>query len=160
MKRLASFTIIELVVAMLISSIAVTIVYYTYSLMKSQLEKRMQASGRSAEYVLFERALRRDFERAARIEDSAGGKFILLRIDGDRIRYLIDTVNMVRSRGEISDTFSLKGNVDGIRYLSDSLPLVTALRVNTLFGQESLPLFLQKDYTARELLQAANDPHE
>jgi type II secretory pathway pseudopilin PulG len=104
----------ELVVAMLISSVVISIVFYAYSLVGNQLRQRQVQSGKIMECILFQRAFRRDFEKAESIGDLANRKDLLLSLSGHTIRYLIDTPRIIRARDGITDTFFLGGQLEEV----------------------------------------------
>jgi type II secretory pathway pseudopilin PulG len=155
-----SFTMMELVVAMLISSIVISIAFYAWSLIGGQLTKRQIQSGKIMECILFQRALRRDVDRAEYIGDSADNRCLLLAMSGHAIRYWIDTSRIIRSRDGITDTFFLGGKIGSIKYVNDSLPLVRSLLIQIEINKESLVLPFSKEYTAGELIRAEKGIHE
>jgi type II secretory pathway pseudopilin PulG len=151
---------IELVVAMLISAIVISIVFYAYSLLSNQLRKQQVQSGKITEYVLFQRAFKRDVERAVEIRDSADSGQLILRTDQQVIRYSIGSGGILRSLNGIVDTFFLEGRITGKEYVSDSIPLIKIIQLKIVVNKESLILPARKDYTTRDLIRAENELHE
>jgi|GEM_PF-3122393 hypothetical protein len=155
-----AFTMIELVVAMLISAIVVAIVFYAWSLFSAQLQRRQAQSGKMAEYVLFHRALGRDVEKAQRISDSAGYGSLRMDIDGHRVGYSIGADYILRDLDGVGDTFHLGGKVRQVRYVNDSIPLISILQLLITVDREDLVLTLRKEYTSAELLMAEKERGE
>ena len=72
MKKLRAFTIIELVITLLISSIVISIIYYAYFLVNRQVGKYKDKKQSISSYFLFHKALQSDIDRADAIFDSGG----------------------------------------------------------------------------------------
>jgi prepilin-type N-terminal cleavage/methylation domain-containing protein len=155
-----AFTMIELVVAMMISAIVISIAFYAWTLISSQLVKRQSRSAAITEYTLFQRALVRDMENAQRISDSAGSSLFQLDIDGHKVRYAIGADRILRDRDGLTDTFRLGGRVTQTSYLNDSLPLISNLQLLITVNREDLLLSLQKEYTVADKLRAQKEKNE
>lgn len=151
---------IELVVAMMISAIVVSIAFYSWSLFSAQLMRRQSRSAVITEYTLFQRAIGRDFENAQRIGAAADSVTLLLDIDGRRVRYAIGGDRILRDLDGLTDTFRLGGKILQRSYVNDSIPLVSGLQLNVTFNKEDLFLALKKDYTIADLLRAQKEKNE
>jgi Tfp pilus assembly protein PilE len=162
MSKLKSFTIVELIVSMLISSIVVSICYYAFIFFNKQLNHYMQKSAMLDSYLLFSKAIETDFEHAALIKDSAGSHLRLL--DNSKKTQLVDyTLShgyIVRVQNFSKDTFSLKNTIVKIEYVSDTLHIVKALHLQIVLDSAiANPIYI-KYYTSRELMLAENQNNE
>ena len=151
---------IELVVAMMISAIVISIAFYAWTLISSQLVKRQTRSAAITEYTLFQRALVRDMENAHRISDSADSSLFLLDIGAHRVRYAIGADRILRDWDGLTDTFHLAGKVMKRSYLYDSLPLISNLQLLITVNREDLLISLQKEYTVADKLRAQKEKNE
>jgi prepilin-type N-terminal cleavage/methylation domain-containing protein len=158
--KLSAFTMIELVVAMMISAIVISIAFYAWTLISSQLVKRQARSAAITEYTLFQRALVRDMDNAQRISDSAGSSLFLLDIDGHKVRYAIGADRILRDLDGLTDTFRLAARVIKRSYLYDSLPLLSNLQLEITVNGEALLIPLQKEYTVADQLRAQKERNE
>ncbi len=159
MKRYAAFTMMELVVAMLISSMVISIGFYAFSLFSQQLVKRRARSAKVSEYLIFRRAFGRDMDLADAVTDSAEGGPLLLSVDGQELRYSMHGTYILRDKGGLEDTFYLGGGTTAVGYV-DSLPLIRSLRFLLFLNGDSVEQGFFKQYTARELMRARNTNHE
>lgn len=153
MKKLKAFTMIELVVAMMISAIVISIAFYVWTLISAQLSRRQSRSAAITNYVLFQRAFTRDFENAQGIRDLADSISFQLDIGDHAVRYSIGTDRILRERDGLTDTFQMGGRVVQRTYVNDSLPLISGVRLNITINREDVSLALQKEYTIAELLR-------
>jgi len=148
----------ELVVAMMISVIVISVGFYAFLLFSKQLGKRQTQAGKLSEYLLFRRTFGRDVERAEAVTDSAEGGPLLLSVDGGALRYTFGEKYILRCSGEAADTFFLRSRAEQEDYM-DSLPLIRFLRLKLYVNGDSVELGFHKNYSAEELMQAGNPIH-
>jgi len=160
MKKLRSFTIVELVVALLISSLVIGIMYYAWSFLNHQLGKRMAVSSGITESILFERAFKRDIEWGDRVETFSDTQHILIGRQKRTIGYFIDRARIIRVTGGLSDTFSMGGRIRELRHMGNIPALISNIRIDLSVNNEQMAVYFKKEYTAEELLRAQKDPHE
>jgi type II secretory pathway pseudopilin PulG len=149
---------VELVVAMMISAIVISIAFYAWSFFTGQLTKRRSRTSSIMEYVLFQRALARDVDRAQDIRDSAGS--VLLDIDGHNVRYAFGSDRILRDLDGLTDTFHVGAKAVERSFVNDSLPLVSNLRLAVTVGRDELALGLHKEYSIAEMLRAQTTKNE
>ena len=147
-------------VALLISSIVIGVVYYSYLMVKRQMDRRLRQSGKAGEYILFDNTFARDMERASEVRDSAGADHIIMNSRDRSIRYYIDTDRVVRAEAGIADTFFISAGVDSVHYISDSLRLITHVSLRLPIDRQPVNGDYTKNYTAAELLEADKERHE
>lgn len=157
MKKILSFTIMELVIGLLISAVVVSTGYYAYFLVRHRFDiYRMRAAGIDR-YHLLARALQKDFDRCESVKPGGDNQF-LCRWTDTLVSYRFFPGSVVRTMpGGIVDSFLLKTTVKDIRYIDDSLPLVDAIRMQVEVDGEQVPLLVQKMYSSQEILERWQD---
>jgi type II secretory pathway pseudopilin PulG len=152
-RRPASFTIIEMIMALLISSVVIGIVYYVYLLLNHQLAGYQSRASVMSEYILFQKALRTDMDWASAIDNPAPNEVQLHRSDGQAVHYNFYQQCIVRSMADNRDSFRLPNKGCQVIPVSDSIGLVQKLVLDiTVAGMPMQPVFT-KQYSACELLQ-------
>jgi prepilin-type N-terminal cleavage/methylation domain-containing protein len=156
LKKIASFTIIELMITLLISSIVMMIAYYALFLVHRQFERYRARSGEIRAYHLLATAWQRDFDRAQRVRDSLedGGEQILFTHGDTLIRYSLHGGILVRVFRDLPDSFPLGVTLNSIRYLDDTLRLITTIRLNTLVDGQPVLVTGEKRYSCGEIMDA------
>lgn len=147
-------------VAMLISSIAIGVVYYSYSLVKRQMDRRLRQSGKAGEYILFDNTFARDMERADQVRDSAGDGHIIMSGRDHLIRYCIDTARIVRTEAGLTDTFFIPSGADSVQYVNDTLRLITHISLRLSVDRQPVRGSYIKNYTVVQLMEADKAIHE
>jgi hypothetical protein len=149
----------ELVVAMLITTVVISMGFYAFQLFSKLLVKKQAQAGKLSEYLLFRRTLCRDMDRAAEVRDSATDGPLLLVADGQTLYYLPGPTYILRRSGERVDTFFVGGKTRQVQYI-EGRPLITALQIRVFVNGDSIDIPFYKHYTARELLSAENTGNE
>lgn len=167
MRKLKSFTMMELMISLLISGIVVSISYYALLFFNRQFLRYRQTSAKLNSFLLFKKAIRSDFERSPMILDAAAGSVFSSAAGGARAgiifydssltrtaEYIVDSNFIIRRTAASVDTFSTGGRIQSIRHVSDSLPLVTSFLLDTRMHDDTIGTLVVKDYTAGELMAA------
>ena len=97
-RKYKSFTIAELVVAMLLTSLVISLAYYSFFLFRQQFIQLEKKVSNNNELRMFQKAMQYDIDRAAAIRDSAGNHLLM-----DSITYSFNGA-IIRER----DTFELR----------------------------------------------------
>ena len=155
---LNAFTMIELVVAMMISAIVLSIAFYAWSLLSNQLTRRQRRSAAIMEYTIFQRAIVRDMERAEAVRDS-GGAF-LMDMPDHRVRYMLSPDRILRDLDGVTDTFHFGAKVTGLSYAEEGIPLVGGMRLVVTLERDQVSLPLGKRYTVEQLLRSNEKQNE
>jgi len=159
MKKVKAFTIIELTVSLLISSIVIGITYYAFLFFTKQYHSYQRKSDTFSEYRLFKKAFQHDLENANFVTDSVPNT-ILMRGGGHEIVYAWDSNNIKRQKGEITDSFRLKKNKVAVNYINDTLPLAKQIIVRFAFNKTFFETMFTKQYSAGELMEAEKKNNE
>lgn len=160
--KVKSFTIIELMISLLISSIVVSLSYYTFILTTQQLSHYKIKSELLNRFLLLDKTLQNDFNNSVDIKDSAGSYLLLSSDSSDSllVKYIFKNDFIVRNIDLVNDTFFLKSNLSKIDYVSDSLQIVKTLLLKIELKESIVtPIFI-KNYTSAELINAENKLHE
>jgi hypothetical protein len=160
MKKLASFTIIELMITLLISTIVISMGYFAYFLLNRQFDRYLSRTSKIKEYSLLATAWQIDFDRADRIVDTVDKAHILFNRGDTVIRYSINDSSVIRESGQSRDSFALRAVVLDTRLVDDSLPLVKAITLGINLNQTTVLLPGIKTYSAREIMLTQKSPHE
>lgn len=153
-KRLSAFTLFELMVAMVISSLVIALGYSAWQMMQQQVDVHRKQSNDLLRLVQLTSTMGRDFYGANRIRFSRmdlqfEGKY------GSRHYFISDSL-VVRIEDERKDSF-LMGNSDlRVAYfpVNDSSGLVKEFSIEFELNGEALPLHLKKEYPAASLIEA------
>ncbi len=109
--RLRSFTIMELIMAMLISSVIIAIVFYVYLLFNHQFSNYREKANAIDEYLVLQKALQTDLESADVISTPSPNEITCMGIpDGRTVLYTFNNAWIARSCGDAQDTFRIKNN--------------------------------------------------
>ena len=160
LKKISSFTIIELIITMMISSIIITFGYYSYFLLNNQFNKYHTNSTNINEYYLLSTTLQRDFDRANLIKDTIDNKHLILKSDSTVIYYLIVDSTIMRGLNGNIDTFRIRGDIADVQYVNDSLNLIKEITFNATLNNQLLPFSITKKYSSKELMQGEQLQHE
>jgi hypothetical protein len=162
MAKLKSFTIIELMMSLLISSIVISISYYAIVFFNIQFNHYKNKSATINSFLLFKKAMQNDFDKSGFIIDSPGSDIMLFDVSKNKkiSEYSFRQQYIVRNNISGTDTFNLKNNVHEIEYVSDSLRIVKALHlIISLDSTDIEPVFI-KSYTSQELIFAEKTNNE
>jgi type II secretory pathway pseudopilin PulG len=159
-KKLASFTIIELVITMIITTIVISICYYTYLILDQQFTKYRKRSEAVNEYYLFSYALQRDAERSDGIKTTIDNSDILFSNDDTLIVYSFQSNFVTRDINGKQDTFKIKAIIDSLPMVSDSLRLINSIFIQTEQGADHIHFFIKKYYSAQQLMKAERNQNE
>jgi len=106
MKKIRAFTIIELVVVMVISGIAISIAGLSYDIINMQMLNYETTSARLLSTIQFNHLLKTDFIQAKKVIKEQGSlKFV--SENKNEISYYFDEDNIIRRMAYLADTFQL-----------------------------------------------------
>lgn len=134
-RKYKAFTIAELVVAMLLTSLVISLAYYSFFLFRGQfmqLEKKVSSNN---ELRMFQKAMQHDIDRANAIRDSAGSYLLM-----DTITYSFNSM-IVRE----NDTFDL-------RVIKMDVGYTGKLVSNIIITLPGHVLYFNKLYSAQQLM--------
>lgn len=154
MKKIQSFTVLELIISLLISSIVISVSYYVYFLFSTQLLKQQQKNAAITELHMFQKIFQTDFDNASTITDSMDNSIIILSFDNKAgIKYYFDNGNIIRGFSVKNDTFNFSGKVDKLTLLDDSVPLIQKIELEVIVEKEKIDLLFSKQYSSRQITE-------
>ncbi len=150
MKRLAAFTLLEMLIGMLISGLVVAAAFSAFRMVSMQHKRYSERSAALHQLIHFRHALGYDFFHADSVLTSDEQT---IRVFGKReVAYHFTEQFVVRNDGQATDTFLIKNTVLHIdEHRSDwfaSNYLIRDLRIDFDFGSGRLPFRLEKKYPA------------
>lgn len=149
----------ELVVAMLLMSIVVSMGYLGLKLVTGQFNEFNQASSNSTTFTLLNTALTKDFEKSTKVILSEEG-IVCERQEGTAHYFIMDN-QLIRkwNEGQI-DTFNFRNVNHEARFqhiLQDSIGgPVDQLTLRLAFQKDTLSLIIYKEYDAHSLFNSIN----
>jgi hypothetical protein len=153
-KKVTSFTVFELIITLLISSIVISLVYYTFSVLNKEFVKsEIKASGIN-EFILLEKALQTDFYRSQIIKNSLDNTLQMTYADGQAIFYLINNEFVLRRQNDNIDTFQIQVSDFVIDRVDENLELVDKLFLNLNIRGDQYFSVYKKSYSSKDLMQA------
>jgi len=159
MKKLRSFTIIEILITMLISAVVISIAYTGLTMLNRQFARSQSRMKQIGQYRLLSGALQRDFDRADCIRDTIDDSHLVLGRLDTMVYYSFQPNGMVRRTlivpgaiAGINDTFVIPTQVLGQIYISDSVRLVQQISLRSLVNGDSVLLTQNKAYSAQQVL--------
>lgn len=153
MKKIKSFTLLELMISLLISGIVISISYYVYFLFSAQFVNQQKRSNTVIEFQLFQKAFQNDMANALFVSDSLEKTMVMFNSDSANIYYFFAKDIFVRSRNEKNDTFSFPGRITNLKYLNDSIFVITEIEVETILEKVKINSVFSKRYSAHQIMQ-------
>lgn len=151
--NIKAFTIIELVIALLLSSVVIGVVYTAFALWKNQFTGYHNRSMETGGYAGLCKALQTDTERALYVEDSAG--VLLFRTPGRAgVRYRLAQRRLFRSEGENTDSFFVEVESIGLMKIKEELDLINGIGLKAIVEKKPVYACFTKQYAAKDLLNA------
>lgn len=153
-SKVKAFTIIEMIMSLIISSVLIGIIYSIFLIISTQVENYQQRSGAIAGFLILRNVMERDFVKASIIRASPG--LLNLNCPDENIRYEFNDEFIRRYDNNTVDSFFIKSYRHQTTYVSDALQLVTSFQAEVVVGKEKSKLIFKKKYSAVELINAEN----
>jgi prepilin-type N-terminal cleavage/methylation domain-containing protein len=164
---MTSFTIIELMITLVISSVVISIAYYSYFLVNHQFNEYRRRSMEIKKYYLLSLVWQTDFERAGTIVDTIDDRHFIFYRGNTLVRYSIGDSVIVREEAGPAletpgqrDSFAMRIVRVNIGYLDDSTRLIREITLNTVINGDSVLLSGAKTYSAKEIMFAQITNHD
>jgi competence protein ComGF len=160
LKKIRSFTIIELIITMLITSVVTAIAYNAYYLLTREFISLNRRSMERNKFLILSRVWQNDFDRAVAIRNTLDDRHFILTCAEALIRYDIGHSYIIREANGSVDSFMVRSGEPNIIYLNDSLPLVRSIIIPVVVNGDSVLLSGDKLYSSEEIMSAEITPHE
>jgi type II secretory pathway pseudopilin PulG len=155
MKRIKCFTVIELIVGMIISSIVLGIAFYALIIFNTGIKNYSQKSNTVNEYLLFRNVFYRDWDHALLIKKTINGICMYGKYQNyPEQEYLFDSSKIVRNSKISRDTFKLGNTLTRLELCSDEIKLIKLIQCKIYLNDQNIQFTIQKNYAALELMSA------
>jgi prepilin-type N-terminal cleavage/methylation domain-containing protein len=157
--RVASFSMIEMLVVLVLSSMVVGIVYSAYyTVSKYQLELTRKYT-RHGDLAVVYFTLKRDFDRSARVENIKGENALRFSAPhGEKVEYYFSQEAVVRKQAMRVDTFQCTSGkprflLEGREVRQDEVSLVDEIQMDINSLPDQTALMLHKHYDAASRME-------
>jgi prepilin-type N-terminal cleavage/methylation domain-containing protein len=161
LKKVVSFTIIELMITLIISAIVISMGYFSLLFFAHQLINYRKKSSAIQNFEIFKGIMQRDINNAVLITDSVGDIQLFEGfLNSLPVVYHFKNEYAFREANGTADTFNFPISSTELVYISDSMHLVKEITLRTVQSGIVIPAVFTKCYTAKELMIAENDLYE
>jgi len=159
MRKLKAFTVLELLVAMVISSLVISASYFTYDIIYKQFLNYKKVDKAVLDAITFRNVLNADFA-AAKFVYKSGNGIRIVDFDDREYKYSFSKDQIIRKVGAASDAFLL--NTSEIKYKELEIASVRSKLLNTLemsitLNEVKSRISFQKHYGADLIMQLEPD---
>jgi prepilin-type N-terminal cleavage/methylation domain-containing protein len=153
-KRLPAFTMLELIIAMLISAIVIATAYTGLKLVIKNMKTYSERHDELAAVLRLDELLRKDVENAIRV--SMTDDKVDLAMDTVKVSYRFSSMQVIRT-GAKTDTFAVRSNVPRFHYKGalvedgPSQDAIDEITFDILINGQTLPFRYRKYYSSTEL---------
>lgn len=162
-KKLPAFTLPEMVISLLIMSIVFATGLTIYTIINKQVRSMEEKNSFYTDYFMTKSVLQRDFTRPGVVTVSDDLKKLTITSSnssaaaGSTLDIYLDSAYLLRAEGDRVDTLRPGAIIENIGFMQDTLPLVRFVKMRTIYHQKPFFTYLQKDYSAAEMLSVANN---
>jgi prepilin-type N-terminal cleavage/methylation domain-containing protein len=134
MKSIMAFTMVELLVAMVLSAIIIAIAYNVYNKTETSFRMAYDQYGKTNELLQLQTILNNDYNNAwqASFEDE---QIKVERFDHSIVNYTIMNDKIIRQVNTVTDTFQLGAFETSVFYLFDKPPVLEKILLDVSVGQ-------------------------
>jgi prepilin-type N-terminal cleavage/methylation domain-containing protein len=150
-KPAKAFTLIELMVAMLISSVVIGIAMGIYVNLQKYALKSTEKDHFYKELLFFESSFRRDIENCCTIQ--AKSQELFIQNSSQLIIYDFSQEYILREWPDKIDTFHIPVTGFDLEYLDSEQAYINEIQLEFSFGGDAIPYYISKTYS-RDLLHA------
>jgi len=152
MRKLKSFTIVELCVTLLISGVVIGIAYYAYSLFLYQYKKQEAKSALIREYLLFQKAMQIDMEQAENITDSISS-LTFRKVSNETAIYNFANDFIYRNTLSATDSFRIKKTKYYFSTVTGTSDLINEIHIVFDLKPGKLRANFKKIYSAQQVIE-------
>jgi hypothetical protein len=155
-NRLAAFTLTDLAVSLLISSIAIALTITCFTLIERQHINFQERSDAVATWEQFHMLIMRDAINAKSIQVDEQGKLTFFGVqDSIRCTYLVNKDRVECQRQSAAINFELPGVVDSLSFLEGSQEMVISMK----FQNKARSFLIEKEYAAADVINTKSHAH-
>jgi len=154
MNKIEAFTVIELIIGMIISTIVLGISFYALIIFSTEIKRYSRKTDSINTFLLFKETIYRDLDHSSCVKASMNGTNIYGQDqNGNALEYLFDSNKIIRNSELERDTFNLSNKLTRLTEVSDELKLIKLLQCDIHLDGQIIQFTIQKDYTASELIK-------
>jgi len=153
MKKLKAFTVIELIMSLLISSVVIAIAFYAFLFLNKQFIRYNSRSGEINEYIIFKTAVENDLKNSEYLLDSTG-LLVFKGTNNSDIIYQVSGDYIVRQNEFSIDTFKIANTGFIASYDPKSNNIINGLLFKPVLLGQDLEIKFDKPFSAEQLMKA------
>ncbi|TWI85738.1 hypothetical protein IQ13_0903 [Lacibacter cauensis] len=151
-----SFTILEAIIGMLVSSVILLVTLYVYQLVSRSFIAYQAENQQKTELFLLKKVISQDFQNCDFvIESKIDDKSIIIN-GREQIFYNFLPDKIIRLHPNRSDTFFIETTQIESFYIDSVFKLITTMQFSLSIKNEKIPLLFSKRYSAVQLLKGEN----
>ena len=152
MKKIKAFTIIEILITMVLSSIVIGAAIYVFLTFNTLLTKTSKRNMQNLEIISLHHILKKDFIEADEIREEYSSLLIQFN-DDKKVYYDFEEDCVIRDAIVSRDTFNIKVNDFKLYFLDEQSKLVTEIILDIENEKLDLSIHLVKQYPAVKYLE-------
>lgn len=158
MRRIAAFTIMEMIIVMLLSSVVFTIAFKSFEIISKHYISYKKNVDEIGDYSLLDRLISTNCLQCKRLEKTADG--VLFIYETGRISYVFSQDYILRAQAGILDTFFIEAVSHKVSYLGKEVleenMLIDEVNIEGLVKGEVRKFNYSKQYAANEMMLEEN----
>lgn len=151
-RKVPAFTVLEMMVAMLVSGVVITMAYSGLAMLNHQWIEYRNKMGQITECLQFKKIMDADIDKSVSVSGSdEAGLVTIMFDDSSNVKYQFGDSFLVRDNESNQDTFHFKSRLNEVGYFKTTR-LITSFEISIVFQDDILPFYFSKVYSAQELL--------
>lgn len=154
-KKIPAFTLIEVVIAMLIAAIAITITYTAYQIINGTYQGYIKKQHNLAAYTIADKLLKKDFQLARHM--TGNGNQLHIELDSGLVNYEFKENFITRELVPLPvDTFFLpvkKVEFSFEKKVAGDETAIDELNLEAMLEGQQISLVYKKNYSAQDLFK-------
>lgn len=155
-RKIAAFTILEMVVVMLLTAMVVTIAFKSLEITLQNFQRQKTNDSALAKFALLDRLLTTDVHRSLKVTKFKNG-FKCLYANGKLVEYITFPEAIIRNQGVVLDTFNIENSKVALLFENKATmrdnQLIDSISIDYLYKGISLSSSYTKVYTS-DMLQS------
>jgi hypothetical protein len=149
-RRMQAFTIIDLIIALIISGIITGMGYYILQVLNRQITTYQKKVEVFNDFFLFETAWQQDWEKATYIRNTGNLEWTFEFSNGTPVSYRLHNHRLIRHGETYRDTLPVF--ISNVQYHSNAMQLVEMFDIDLRIAEANVPCTYHKTYPAKDLL--------
>lgn len=149
-KRLKSFTLIEIMVALIITGIVASMATWAFSNVQKYVTAYWKNEAQNLDFAQFISMLNKDMLESETI-NYQNDKLLFIRNNSEVLEYSFYDYCIVRSDKRIDDTLFIEINMFGVTPLEIEPNLIKEISVTLIMGKVEYPMVFTKYYSRQQI---------